>query len=258
MRRKEQKSKGKEKAIDNKVDEEETGKTFDILQLRISSKSFSKMAKILPPAHKARVASIGFEGLLYVDLPPFNAPLAKKIVNSFEFNSMRMMLPHGREIKVTPLDVHNVYNLPIGGAKVVEMEKEQELGWKEFLKEWRRSYGLTKGSPTLKLALHTLEKQLKSEPNEMFVWNFVVIAVNSCMGSNENPHLKYKFLYSCLDIESIAQFDWCDYVHDQAMKSIKVWKTSVKKKFFTGPMPFLTVRQLISYFLSLKLYITNH
>ncbi|XP_056688974.1 uncharacterized protein [Spinacia oleracea] len=192
-----------------------------VLYQKIPPAQLIELIKIMPDEHKEAVRKIGFGGFLSLSMANHNSALADYIVSSSNVDRQSIVLPGSGEIFVTPEDVHQVYGVPLGGEEIVEPENEDiDDNYVEFLATWRKSFKLKKGSPT-NLPLISRIKDLMLEPvSNEFIWNFVIAAVNSCMRSTNNPQVYIRFMYSCMNTNTIANLDWSTFVYRHWKKSV--------------------------------------
>lgn len=218
-----------------------------VLYQKIPPTQLIELIKKMSDEHKEAIRKIGFGGFLSLSMANHNSALANYIVSSSNVDRQSIVLTGSGEIFVTPEDVHLVYGVPLGGEEIVEPENEDiDDNYVEFLATWRKSFKLKKGSPT-NLPLISRIKDLMLEPvSNEFIWNFVIAAVNSCMRSTNNPQVYIRFMYSCMNTNTIANLDWSTFVYRHWKKSVCEWKAGTS--FYTGPLPFLLVNISVSFF----------
>ncbi|XP_056685602.1 uncharacterized protein [Spinacia oleracea] len=211
-----------------------------VLYQKILPTQLIELIKKMSDEHKEAIRKIGFGGFLSLSMENHNSALADYIVTSSNVDRQSIVLPGSGENFVTPEDVHQVYGVPLGGEEIVEPENEDiDDNYVEFLATWRKIFKLRKGSPT-NLPLIARIKDLMLEPvSNEFIWNFVIAAVNSCMRSTNNPQVYIRFMYSCMNTNTIANLDWSTFVYRHWKKSVCEWKAETS--FYTGPLPFLLV-----------------
>ncbi|XP_056684016.1 uncharacterized protein [Spinacia oleracea] len=211
-----------------------------VLYQKVPPTQLIELIKILPETHKAAIRKIGFGGFLSLSMANHNSALAEYLVTSCNVDKESIILPQSGEIFIKPEDIHLVYGVPLGGEEIQEPENEDiDDNYVEFLRTWRTRFKLKKGSPT-NLPLIARIKDLAKQPVcDEFIWNFVIAAVNSCMRSTTNPQLYIKFMYSCMNVNTIANLDWSAFVYKHWKKSVTEWKAGVS--FYTGPLPFLLI-----------------
>lgn len=215
-------------------------KPTDNLVLRVPPTSFMTVIKDMPEDHKKAIEEIGFGGFLHLDMPYHKASFAEPLVRSFDIDRHCLVMEDNQVIDLKPEDAHIAYGIPIGGKEIIEPKDESDERWCSFLREWRASCNLPKGSPTNQYVIRELEVQ-KGEPvTDRFLRNFVLAAVNCCIRSTCNPMLRFKFLYNCMDVQQIKTYNWAAYVCKAAEESVLEWVVN-KSSYFTGPLPFLMV-----------------
>uniref|UniRef100_A0A803MBJ7 Uncharacterized protein n=1 Tax=Chenopodium quinoa TaxID=63459 RepID=A0A803MBJ7_CHEQI len=210
------------------------------LSQRITPKNFmNTVLKDLPKSHKAAIRKIGFGGFLDLDLDAHKSVFCSKLVSSFDCDRVSLVLERNQEIEITPVDIHLVYGLPMGGEIIKEQQQEEDEEWVDFIRQWRSYFGLSCGSPSNSVIINRIEELKKQPVCDEFIWHFVVSVVNCCMRSTANLSLNYRFLYSCMDTKKIECLDWYEYVYRSLKSSVSEWKGG--SAFFTGPLPFLMI-----------------
>uniref|UniRef100_A0A803LH10 Uncharacterized protein n=1 Tax=Chenopodium quinoa TaxID=63459 RepID=A0A803LH10_CHEQI len=188
------------------------------LSQRITPKNFmNTLLKDLPKSHKAAIRKIGFGGFLDLDLDAHKSVFCSKLVSSFDCDRVSLVLERNQEIVITPVDIHLVYGLPMGGEIIKEQQQEEDEEWVDFIRQWRSYFGLSCGSPSNYVIINRIEELKKQPVCDEFIWHFVVYVVNCCMRSTANPSLNYRSLKS----------------------SVSEWQGG--SAFFTGPLPFLMI-----------------
>ncbi|WCJ31486.1 hypothetical protein M5689_012978 [Euphorbia peplus] len=106
------------------------------------------------------------------------------MVMSFNRDICGFILENGEKIIIEKEDVHAAYGVPIGGIEI--NEPKSDVQWEDFLKQWRSSFGLIKGSPTCDILIKELRRSKKSPVDDIYLRHFVLFDVNSCIKSNTN------------------------------------------------------------------------
>lgn len=215
-------------------------KPTDNLVLRVPPISFMQVMKDMPDEHKKAIQAIGFGGFFHLDMPAHKSSFAESLVRSFDVDRHCLVMENNQVIHIKQEDAHIAYGLPMGGKNIVEPKDESDERWSNFLRSWRARYNLPKGSPTNQAVIRELARQKMEPVTDDFVRDFILCAVNCCIRSTCNPMLRFKFLYSCMDINLVNTYNWSAYVCKAAEKSVLQW-VNKKSSYFTGPLPFLMV-----------------
>lgn len=208
---------------------------------RIPPRDFmNKVLNVMPDTHKDAVRNIGFGGLLDLDLGPMKTTWNEELVRSVDIDNCSILVHREKEIKITDLDVHIVYGLPMGGRLIEEPEDDvDDEGWQKFLRSWRSTFGLSKGSPLNSQVISKIVELMAQPVCDQFLWHFLVCAVNCCIRSTTNPHVRYKFLFSCMDLNNIRNLNWCEFVKRSLLDATGEYQDG--SSYYTGPLPFLMV-----------------
>lgn len=208
---------------------------------RIPTKYFvEKVVKDVPDEHAGAIRSIGFGGLLDLDLGRHNSLFAEDLISSFDVDTYSLVMENGQGIDIKVEDAHIVYGVPLGGHKIIENPDENDEEWSTFLAKYRAIFNLTTGVPDHMKLVDRIEELKKKPVCDEFIWHFVLFAVNCCIRSNRGPQLRFMFLYNCMDTKKIKDYDWSAFVHRSVKESIEEWRDS-GSSYFSGPLPFLMV-----------------
>ncbi|XP_021758734.1 titin-like [Chenopodium quinoa] len=237
----------------------------DRLGVRVGHLKFMRFVKHLSPPQKELVVQMGFGYILNLNLPQNDQKFCAWLVKSFEENSCTLYLPYNKSIEICEEDVEVVYGIPRGDKIVKEVEEVAESNDEEeeesLLTRWRKAYCITSGSPKTHLILGKYEPEEEEEEkekkigkktatkivpieknmgeaNEIFVIDFIVLAVNCLMKCSQSIHCHYKFLHSFRDCYEIKEFNWCKYVLDSLIDTSSDWKNNTKG-FYKGPLPLI-------------------
>ncbi|XP_074294092.1 uncharacterized protein LOC141621674 [Silene latifolia] len=72
---------------------------------------------------------------------------------------------------------------------------------------------------------------------DQFKVNFVVLVVSLMMKNNQRSYVNHHVLKSLMDVNDIANYNWCEYILDSLRNAKLNW--AVKKNYFEGPLLFL-------------------
>ncbi|KMT17405.1 hypothetical protein BVRB_2g038600 [Beta vulgaris subsp. vulgaris] len=188
------------------------------------------------PAKRQAIIDMGFGGLLELDLPKNDPIFCAELLSKYCVGSGCLLLRRDKEIDIREMDVHLVYGLPLGGLEVDE-SKESDAEYQVMLEGWRAYIGVQRGSPFLStLSTHLADAAVPVTDN----WKrtFLVMAVNSCIKSTQNPQPLTHFLTASMDVNDIRNYNWCKYTTESLLHSARTWQQD-PRRFFSGPMPFL-------------------
>ncbi|XP_021716966.1 uncharacterized protein LOC110684841 isoform X1 [Chenopodium quinoa] len=188
--KKEPKKEDKGKKRKRKVDESDSDDDIEIIHVdqmecrtinqRIPPKNFKNIVlKDLPKYRRAATRKIGFGGFL----DSHKSMFCSKLVSSFDCDKVSLVLERNQEIEITPVDIHLVYGLPMGGEIIKEPRQEEDEEWVEFIRRWRSYFGISGGSPSNSVIINRIEELKKKPACDEFIWHFVVSVGNYCTPS---------------------------------------------------------------------------
>ncbi|KAJ8437685.1 hypothetical protein Cgig2_028623 [Carnegiea gigantea] len=166
---------------------------------RMTIRSFSSMVSQLNEAQNEAVRSLGFASFLKVDLKQIPGQFLKWLVESFDPYCASFVLPDGQRFIVTAFDVYVTLGEPIGEREIMEitkssMDKEYDKVHVAWVKEW-------------KIQHNALELTRMPE--------FILAKKTG------------KSILKCVkDVNQIASLDWCKFVLQKLITSVKPYKES--------------------------------
>uniref|UniRef100_A0A803LS62 Ubiquitin-like protease family profile domain-containing protein n=1 Tax=Chenopodium quinoa TaxID=63459 RepID=A0A803LS62_CHEQI len=194
------------------------------------------------------IENMGFGGFLHLDMPKGTPKYSATLVENLEVDGLYFLCDKNKKIDIQPIDAHLVYGLPIGGEEIKDAALEDEV-LLEVMKEVKAySDGSIPNLTDLAGKLGNPDTPL----DDNWKRSFLLIVVNSCIKSVSNTQPFYRFMYTAADTNKISKFDWSSYTVESLKEMTIYWKGD-RKRFFLGPLPFVTVNILnICYFDRLK------
>ncbi|KAK9740534.1 hypothetical protein RND81_03G042500 [Saponaria officinalis] len=203
-----------------------------------------EMIKRLNEEQKQAVRDIGFGGLLELKVTYIPKGIMKLILSAFNYNS-NMFDARKMEFLVTKDDVHDIFLLPRVGdpVKLAQMGNTNAVIDNKLKNEWRRKFGLQNNSDPIMVKL-VHEKLMKcNEAGEEFKRMFVMYSMSIFLAPTSNRTLDLKLVKAVQNVTRIRNFDWCSYVFNELVNSIRLCKQG-GKTFVCGCILVL----MLSYF----------
>ncbi|KAK9669191.1 hypothetical protein RND81_13G114900 [Saponaria officinalis] len=226
--------------VNPKEKTKKTKSAGDIIS-KCRSKTLVKIIQNLTEEQRAAVVDIGFGGLLELKIEAIPMSIVPMIVNYFEHNSYMLKPTITKEFLLSKYDV---FCLPKEGDRVQltatgNSKQSQEDNLKN---EWRLKFGVEGNSNGIKM--NELANRLMEcrESGDKFKKMFVVYSMSSFLAPVANYFVDFKLLRAVEDVNRIRHMDWCSYIFDQVVESVR--KVKKGNTFFCGCTLFL----IISYF----------
>ncbi|KAK9724641.1 hypothetical protein RND81_05G088800, partial [Saponaria officinalis] len=172
---------------------------------------------------RAAVIDIGFGGLLELKIESIPKSIVPMIVKCFEHNSYMFRATNTKEFLLSKYDVYDVFCLPKERDRVQltatgHSKQSQEDNLKN---EWRLKFGVEGNNNGIKM--NELADRLKGcrESGDEFKKIFVVYSVSTFLAPTENYLVDFKLLRAVEDVNRIRHMDWCSYIFDQVVESVR-------------------------------------
>ena len=188
---------------------------FQIFSTKLSLPKFIAISKLLTPDQKRLVDSMGFSHLLDLCCESVPRGISIWLAKHFYVKSRTLILLNGSRIVITPLFVHRVLGIPIGG-KAISKRCEDSI------KSWICQETKCKGSnPTINELKALFTPQLSGGKFKVV---FTLFALSSflCPTSYGCASPDY---YSAIALpDEINGYDWCSVVLDKITQSIEFYQ----------------------------------
>ena len=188
---------------------------FQIFSTKLSLPKFIAISKLLTPDQKRLVDSMGFSHLLDLCCESVPRGISIWLAKHFDVKSRTLILLNGSRIVITPLFVHRVLGIPIGG-KAISKRCEDSV------KSWICQETKCKGSnPTINELKALFTPQLSGGKFKVV---FTLFALSSflCPTSYGCASPDY---YSAIALpDEINGYDWCSVVLDKITQSIEFYQ----------------------------------
>ena len=102
---------------------------FQIFSTKLSLPKFIAISKLLTPDQKSLVDSMGFSHLLDLWCESVPRGISIWLAKHFDVKSRTLISPNGSKIVITPLFVHRVLGIPIGGKAVSKRCEDSVKSW---------------------------------------------------------------------------------------------------------------------------------
>ncbi|XP_039808535.1 uncharacterized protein LOC120672278 [Panicum virgatum] len=110
-------------------DVKNAGNAKKIFSTKLSLPKFIAISKLLTPDQKSLVDSMGFSHLLDLCCESVPRGISIWLAKHFDVKSRTLILPNGSRIVITPLFVHRVLGIPIGGKAVSKRCEDSVKSW---------------------------------------------------------------------------------------------------------------------------------
>ncbi|KAJ8434369.1 hypothetical protein Cgig2_031615 [Carnegiea gigantea] len=184
---------------------------------------------VLVPLNGAQAEAVRFMGFA-----PFLKIDVKQIPGKF-FKWLVERLPDGQKFPVIAFDVHATLGVPLGGTEIIEITESSMDD--EYNEEWK----LQKNASELtRMPEFILSPQ---KWGESFNRNFIIYLVNCFFSGPKNRYCNKSILKYLKDVSQIPSLDWCQFVVDKLITSVRHYKesTAAKAGHFDGLLFFLMV-----------------
>ncbi|KAJ8433424.1 hypothetical protein Cgig2_024760 [Carnegiea gigantea] len=152
-----------------------------------------------------------FASFLKVDLKQNHGKFSKWLIESFD--------PYAK-FPITALDVHVTLGVPFSETQIVEFtESSMDEEYDEVSAAWLREWKINQNAPELtRMPEFVLAKK---DEGESFKRDFITYLNHYC----SNSVLKY-----VKDVNRIALLDWCQFVLDKLISSVRHYKKTKDAK----------------------------
>ncbi|KAJ8426826.1 LOW QUALITY PROTEIN: hypothetical protein Cgig2_022607 [Carnegiea gigantea] len=171
--------------------------------MRMSMRSFLSLVAQLNKAQAEAVRSIGFAPFLKVDVQQILGKFSKWLLDLY---AICFRLPDGQRFPVTAFDVHATLGVPLGDQKSSKSRSLQST-----MSMTRVHFGPKDGG-------------------ESFKRNFIIYLVNCFFSKPKNCYSSKSISKYLKDVSQITSLDWCQFVVDKLITSIRHYKESTAAK----------------------------
>ncbi|PWA57786.1 hypothetical protein CTI12_AA406480 [Artemisia annua] len=221
VEKKKAKGKGKKKVEEEEDEDEGRGKYF---------KSLLRLKK-LSPERKQRVREMGFGSLLGFPFDKIPTKLPYFVLKNLNVETMKVNLPNGGVIKITPRKIREVLGIPMGPIPFYAKNKRltQDSVYCQFMAQLPKN---NRQRTTTALS----ERIQKSEGTDfIFDLSYLMLFAN-CLGSCKNTiMLKYDVLENVKSSEDIPNIDWCTFIWNYIKESKEKWDDRTHENWCYGP-----------------------
>ena len=137
---------------------------------------------------------------------------------------MQIRMTANQALRLRPKDVNRVYNLPVGGEKIV-LDKDDKTGVAEF----KDSLGIGDDTDKWMVPHKSVRTALLNE-DDAVKWSKLAILyiLGTLLAPSTSPHISVIYHSVLDDIDQVANYDWCDHV-------LQHIKTGIGKKGVKSP-----------------------
>ncbi|KAK9668806.1 hypothetical protein RND81_13G088200, partial [Saponaria officinalis] len=182
--------------------------------------------KRLNDGQKKAVREMGFGGLLDLKITFIPQGIVEWLLRDFQHTSL-MFKANKIEFLLSKDDVHDIFQLPRVGEKVelIPTGNSNKTCDTDLLKtEWRKRFGLENKSRLMSC----------EDAGDEFKKMFVLYTMSVFLAPTSNYTLDFKLLKTVEDVSNIRNRDWCMYVFEQLVGSVRVFKAGGGRKSFVS------------------------
>ncbi|RLM64656.1 hypothetical protein C2845_PM16G00760 [Panicum miliaceum] len=179
--------------------------------------TFSNVLDSLSPKHRKVIESYGFGPLLNFDKCFVPKKFVKWVANLVDYKKGDIVVD-AKIISLTKESVHCVLGIPRGGDT---FPSDTSRGKEVVLNKFQKN-----SIPSVTFFANKLVKYSEELSDEDVFICFIVVALSSflCPNSSITPSPKHFGIFA--NITRVKEFDWCGYVFDWLLDSIKLFKKS--------------------------------
>ena len=231
------KQKGKEKMEEEEGEDGGSGKFFKSLRTKTTVKPFYEAIHSLSPERKKRVREMGFGTLLGFPYIKFPTKLPYFILKHLDVNTMKVKLPNGGVIEITPSKIREVLGIPMGPMSFYAKKKRLKGNSVhcQFMAQLPRD--------VRKRTTSCLSEIIQTSEGTYFIFdlNFLMLFAN-CLGTCRNSSmLYYHVLENVMSSEDIPNIDWCVFIWNCLKESKENWEDKSFENWYYGPHVTFTV-----------------
>ncbi|KAJ8423748.1 hypothetical protein Cgig2_031338 [Carnegiea gigantea] len=168
---------------------------------------------------------MGFAPFLKVDVKQIPGKFCKWLMKSFDPYAVCFRLADGQKFPVTAFNVHATLGVPLGGTEITEITKSSmDDEYDEVHAGWQKEWKLQKNAPELTRMPEFIRSQ--KDEGESFKRNFIIYLVNCFFSEAKNRYYSKPILKYLKDVSQIPSLDWCQFVVDKLITSVRHYKES--------------------------------
>lgn len=173
------------------------------------------------------VKEIGFDGLCFMKLTKFHRDMVPWLVEHFNPSSQRFSVD-GAHFNVTSDDIFDLFCLPKGKMKVVEIEKLRSRKNPDdiYMDELKGHFEVRSDNTVPTTSLFDSMINLK-EGGALFKKFFVLYVCSTFLNPSPNGSVDFYIAKAIHDVDLIQNHDWCSYVLNCLCSAIKAYNRSV-------------------------------
>ena len=214
---------------------------MDVLETRCRPFHLHKIIQNLTQAQKEAVKEIGFGGLLHLQVQKNPTKMMPWLVERFDTSSRMFEINDRKAFLLTPLDVYDVFCIPMHGKKVDQCRmrtKEDKDPDFHFKRELRDLFDA--GS---EIHLKDVEEMIVKlvDGGELFKKLFVLHAMSSFLTPTRKRTVDMRLSKAVADVNQIKGYNWAEYVLDHFCDSQTLYINSGGSQWHCGCLMFLEI-----------------
>ncbi|KAL3617853.1 hypothetical protein CASFOL_038174 [Castilleja foliolosa] len=185
------------------------------------------------------VAEMGFGGLLKLRTSGNNPQLITYLLEKFNWGRCSFKFDEFNEMFLDEGDVESIFDLPRGQKSVLEaLEKIDDDDYSTLVADYKRRWNVTDaGALTATMSSEMLNRK---DSGDDFKRDFIVLVHTALFRSHQGRKANYKILKVLNDLNDLKNYNWCYYLIECLISTVKKWRTSKSNhKLFAGPGLFM-------------------
>lgn len=203
---------------------------------------------------RKRIVKMGFGGLMQIAAEGLESrDLLKFLMDRLNPTNMEIDIGKERPLRITPLAVKKVFDIPLGKSDTPLPTKSQAT---QALIDFRKEIGLEHNAPVKSDYLQMLLETGKVG-DDMAIRFFFIMAFNKLLFPDTSNNIRGKDAFMTADISGFRNMNWCKALVDNLRDAALSWHMDKNKegnKSISGCSIFLLVS---SYFL-FNFYYSNY
>ncbi|KAL3621659.1 hypothetical protein CASFOL_036571 [Castilleja foliolosa] len=195
--------------------------------------------KNLNEEQRISVAEMGFGGLLKLRASGNNPQLITYLLEKFNWSRCSFKFDKCNEMFLDEGDVESVFDLPRGQKSVLEaLERFDDDDYNNLVDDYKRRWNVRDaGALTATMSSEMLNR---TDSVDDFKRDFIVLVHTALFRSHRGRKANYKILKVLNDLNDLKNYNWCYYLIECLISTVKKWRTSKSNhKLFAGPGLFM-------------------
>ncbi|KAL3613475.1 hypothetical protein CASFOL_042738 [Castilleja foliolosa] len=207
--------------------------------IRTSAIQIFFVIKNLNEEQRISVEEMGFGGLMKLRTSGNIPQLITYLLEKFNWSRCSFKFDKFSEMFLDEGDVESIFDLPRGQKSVLEaLERIDDDDYSTLVDDYKKRWNVRDaGALTTTMSSEMLNRQ---DSGDDFKRDFIVLVHTALFRSHQGRKANYKILKVLNDLNDLKNYNWCYYLIECLISTVKKWRTSESKhKFFAGPGLFM-------------------